>query len=62
MNIEMFSQMGGAFLGPYKDAISAIDLDNISLYGVSPILKVHAKLNLFIRGISHFVGEILKNC
>lgn len=59
-NVQQFSQMGAMFLEAYKDAVLAIDLDNIALFVVCPVLRIHSKLNLQVRGITEFVSNIFQ--
>lgn len=59
--VEQFSQMGLMFLEPYKAGILGLDLDNISIYTCCPILRLHLKLHLYVRGVSQFAETLLAN-
>ena len=57
--IDMVASQAGMILEPYKPTIDALDLDNIGMFVSCPILKVHLKFNLQVRGLTAFVNSKL---
>lgn len=57
--IGMMASQAGMILEPYKPTINALDLDNIGMFVSCPILKVHLKFNLQVRGLTAFVNSKL---
>ena len=47
-----------AVMNPLKKALQAMNLDDISIYATAPLLKVHLKVNLMIKGLSEKIDEI----
>lgn len=53
------SMMAGGFLEQFKPFIQALNLDNISIYACSPIVKLHLKINLIVNGLNNIAATIL---
>ena len=45
-------------MNPLKKALQAMNLDDISIYATAPLLKVHLKVNLMIKGLSEKVDDV----
>jgi hypothetical protein len=58
-NISTFASQAAMMLEPYKPAINALDFDNIGVFVSCPILKVHVKVNLQVRGLNGYVSSII---
>ena len=47
-----------AVMNPLKKALQAMNLDDISVYATAPLLKVHLKVKLMVKGLSEKVDDV----
>jgi len=57
--IDMFKGMAGEMLGPLKDMILGLNLDNIKVSLRAPQLKVEVDLSVVLNGVTEFVRNFL---
>lgn len=59
--IDSYKPMAEPFLEPYKATLSSINFDRLSIFVISPKMKVFYKNNLHLTGLNAFINEKILN-